>query len=302
MVRWEGGGEEGGKKAGVVVASGARVRVKGGSPSPCPCANSWCSATPRAISRSPAPRTRDRTVRARSRGVPRPHAVCRALRDDASSESRALVCSAVSGVRRFWQQVKSLACFFWSKRWCLGKDDADGRPRRLREDAPSSDVWCAMEIAIGRPWRWRARWTARYVFSGRRYSRTFSGLASPGLSRTTRAPGTMTPKPFSRAAQAALAPVLLLLCIAGCLAQQQPPSTAGLVSLAALYSALPTAKSRSSQHQLPRHSAVSHLPPLTSPLAVGRVPGPEPGAGRPRDHRREERDLRHLQTHFDRAV
>jgi len=104
------------------------------------------------------------------------------------------------------------------------------------------------------------------------------------------------------AAQAALAPVLLLLCIAGCLAQQQPPSTAGLVSLAALYSALPTAKSRSSQHPLPRHSAVSHLPPLTSPLAVGRVPGPEPGAGRPRDHRREERDLQHLQTHFDRAV
>ena len=118
-----------------------------------PVANSWCSATPRAISRSPAPRTRDRTVRARSRGVPRPHAVCRALRDDASSESRALVCSAVSGVRRFWQQVKSLACFFWCKRWCLGKDNADGRPRRLREDAPSSDVWCAMEIAIGRPWR-----------------------------------------------------------------------------------------------------------------------------------------------------
>lgn len=145
MVRWEGGGEEGGKKAGVVVAAGARVLVKGGSPSPCPCANSWCSATPRAMSRSPAPRTRDRTVRARSRGVPRPRVVCRALRDDASSESRALVCSAVSGVTRFWQQVKSLACFFWSKRWCLGKDDADGRPRRLREDAPSSDVWCAME-------------------------------------------------------------------------------------------------------------------------------------------------------------
>ena len=148
MVRWEGGGEEGGKKAGVVVAAGARVRVKGGSPSPCPFSNSWCSATPRAISRSPAPRTRDRTVRARSRGVPRPRAVCRALRDDASSESRALVCSAVShcfGCHEILAASKKSRVFFLVQEVVSRK----GRRRRCAFERTRRRVTCGV--------RWKSR-------------------------------------------------------------------------------------------------------------------------------------------------
>lgn len=110
MVTWEEGGEEGRGEA-VATARDVRVRVPRVRESREKCfavpARKRGEPRPRArFFRSPAPRTRDRTVRARSRGVPRPRAVCRALRDDASSESRALVCSAVSGVTRFWQQVK----------------------------------------------------------------------------------------------------------------------------------------------------------------------------------------------------
>ena len=191
--------------------------------------------------------------------------------------SRALVSSAgfSAKTRRRVRDVimdvmaakSSLACFlYWSKglsRKGRRQQSTSAPPRTRRR------VTCALR------WKMRSADLGDDVFVGQMDRCVFTttqkryfGLSSRRPSHTTRAPGTMTPTPFSRAAQAALAPVLLQICISGCLAQQQPPSTAGLVSLAALHSALPTTKSRSSS-PLPPRVAPSHLPPPTSPPRSG---------------------------------